>query len=174
MVEVLVTIVILTFGLLGMAGLQARLQMSQMEAYQRAQGLMFLEDMANRISANRNNAVNYVTGTSSPLGTGNTCTYTSSSTRQVQDSCEWSETLKGAAELSGSTKVGAFIGGRGCVESLGNGEYMVTVAWQGTSALTAPPSSVACGVNQYDGTNCANDVCRRVLTTVVRVANLSS
>jgi len=173
MIEVLVTIVILAFGLLGLVGLQSRLQVSEMEAYQRSQALILLEDMANRIATNRNFAANYVTTT--PLGTGHNCTIDSTSSRKDRDSCEWSNALQGAAELSGTSKVGALIGGRGCVESLGSGEYLITVAWQGMGPLQAPPASVACGLNSYNGatgTACTNDRCRRVLTTIVRIAGL--
>jgi type IV pilus assembly protein PilV len=178
MIEVLVTIVILAFGLLGLMGLQSRLQVSEMEAFQRAQALVLLEDMANRIAANRNFAASYITGTtaSAALGTGHTCTTTSASTRQAQDACEWSETLKGAAEISGGSKVGAFMGGRGCVEDLGAGQYMITVAWQGLGPVSAPPAGVACGQGLYNGPTgslCTGDLCRRALTTVVRVAVLS-
>ena len=173
MVEVLVTIIILTIGLLGLAGLQTRQQLSEMESYQYAQALTLLEDMANRIATNRNNAAAYVTGTTNPLGTGNTCTYSSASTRQVQDSCEWSNALQGAAEISGTSRVGAFIGGRGCIKSLGSGQYMITLAWQGLGAISAPPSSVACGLNLYNTTTaCTGDLCRRTLTTIVSITAL--
>ena len=177
MIEVLVTIVILTFGLLGLAGLQSRLHVSEIEAYQRAQALVLLEDMENRITTNRSNAASYVTGTDSPLGAEHTCSYTSSSTLQQKDVCQWSEALQGAGELSGNSKVGALIGGRGCVENLGNNEYLITVAWQGMSPASTPPSSVACGQNLYDGgsnSSCTDDRCRRVATTVVRIGTLSA
>ena len=67
MPEVLVTIVIVAIGLLGLAGLQSRLQVSEMESYQRAQALMLLNDMANRITTNRNVAASYVTAGSARL-----------------------------------------------------------------------------------------------------------
>lgn len=176
MIEVLVTIIILTIGLMGLLGLQARMQLSEMESYQRAQALILLEDMANRISNNRGNADDYVTGVGSPLGTGNTCTSNSGSSLQVKDSCEWNNALQGAAELSGNTKVGTLIGGRGCVENLGNNEYLITVTWQGMTSIAPPPSSVACGQNQYNGGNssCTNDRCRRTLTTIVRIGTLTT
>ena len=53
LIEVLVTLVIVAFGLLGIVGMQARLQVSEMEAYQRSQALLLLNDMANRIAINR-------------------------------------------------------------------------------------------------------------------------
>jgi type IV pilus assembly protein PilV len=174
MIEVLVTIVILAIGLLGLAGLQSRLQVSEIESYQRAQALILLEDMAHRISANRNNAASYVTTAASPLGADMTCP-TSTATRQDNDFIEWCNALQGAAETSSaSSSVGAMVGGRGCVEDIGGGQYMVTVAWQGLTPISAPPASVACGQNLYDSAsgNCIDDLCRRVVTTIVRVATL--
>jgi type IV pilus assembly protein PilV len=174
MIEVLVTIVVLAIGLLGLAGLQSRLQVSEMEAYQRSQALLLLDDMASRIATNRNFAASYtaVAPVGTPLGAGMTCP-TATTTRVQSDAKEWCDALQGAAEVtSGSAKVGALVGGRGCVESIGSGEYMVTVAWQGLIPISAPPASVLCGKDSYDGTGCTGDQCRRVVTTLVRVATL--
>ncbi|WP_280378583.1 type IV pilus modification protein PilV [Pseudomonas sp. BN515] len=168
LIEVLVTILILSVGLLGMAALQARLQQSEMEAYQRSQALLLLNDMANRLTISRNNVAALVTGTTS-LGANTASCASLGNTNKV----EWCSALQGAGEVQGSSKLGAMIGGRGCVESLGGGEYLVTVAWQGLGPLSAPPASVACGKNQYDGgSGCTDDMCRRVVTTIVRIANL--
>ncbi|WP_305651238.1 type IV pilus modification protein PilV [Pseudomonas sp.] len=172
LIEVLVTLVILAVGLLGVAGLQARLQQSEMEAYQRSQALLLLDDMASRLAANRNAAGSYVTGSSSPVGVGMSCP-TSTATQLQVDQKEWCEALQGAAETSGGGKVGAMLGGRGCVESVGSGQYLLTVAWQGMGPLAAPPAGVACGANSYNNTtNCTGDLCRRVVTSIVRVATL--
>lgn len=173
MLEVLVTIVILTIGLLGLAGLQSRLQASEMEAYQRAQALILLNDMASRIATNRANADSYVTGAGNPLGAGMTCPASTMKQHEV-DAGEWCNALQGAAEASGGSKVGAMLGGRGCVENLGGGTYRVTVAWQGLTPLDAPADGLACGKDSYDtaATPCTADRCRRVLTTIVRIAKL--
>lgn len=175
LIEVLVTIVILVIGLLGLAGLQSRLQISEMESYQRAQGLILLNDMASRIATNRNNAASYITGTTTPLGAGMTCPTTSATQQQI-DTAEWCQSLRGAAEMSGTSNVGAMVGGRGCIEQIDTRVYMVTVAWQGLTPISAPPTSVACGKDLYNGgtgSSCANDLCRRYVTTIVRIANLS-
>jgi type IV pilus assembly protein PilV len=171
MIEVLVTVVILTIGLLGLAGLQFRLQRSEMEAYQRAQALILLEDMANRIAVNRNVAADYITGTASALGAGMACP-ADITTRQKRDASEWCNALQGASEKSGAGNVGTMIGGRGCVETIGSNQYLVTVAWQGLGPVSAPPVSVACGANLYDGADCTNDRCRRAMTTIVSIAPL--
>lgn len=172
LLEVLITLVILAIGLLGLAGLQSRLQASEMEAYQRAQALVLLEDMASRIASNRNNAATYVTGAGNPLGVGMTCP-TSTATRQDIDAGDWCRALQGAGEVQGTSSVGAMIGGRGCVEQLPNNEYLITVAWQGLTPLAAP--APLCGQNLYDGaagSACTGDLCRRVVTTVVRIGSL--
>ncbi|WP_426175484.1 type IV pilus modification PilV family protein [Massilia sp. TWR1-2-2] len=173
MLEVLVTVVILAVGLLGLAGMQVRLHVSEMEGYQRAQAMILLTDMANRFSLNRNFAGDYVTGPAAPLGAAMTCPSVAA-TLQQNDAREWCSALQGAGEKSGTGNVGAMIGGRGCVERLGNSEYLITVAWQGTAAVSAPPASVACGKDLYDSTEarCSGDRCRRVVTTIVRFAAL--
>jgi type IV pilus assembly protein PilV len=174
LIEVLVTIVIVTFGLLGLAGLQQRMQLSEMESYQRTQALVLLNDMASRIQVNRGMADDYLT-TGGPLGEGMTCP-TAPVTRAEIDVAEWCQALQGAAELSAEgSKAGAMVGGRGCVESLPDNEYMITIAWQGLGAVSAPPPSVACGRGAYDeaGSDCLHDRCRRVVTTIIRIADLS-
>ena len=119
-------------------------------------------------------AASYVTGATSPLGTGMTCP-TAGTDQLSTDLAEWCEALQGAAETSTTAgKVGAMLGGRGCVETTGTpGEYLVTVAWQGLTPISAPVP--ACGQGLYDGgTTCTGDRCRRVVTTIVRIGNLSS
>ena len=113
LIEVLIAMVILAVGLLGLVGLQGRLQVLQIESYQRAQALMLLQDMSNRISLNRNNAASYVTA--SPLGEGMTCP-TTNSNRVEADVRDWCNALQGAGETMGGSNVGAMVGGRGCVE----------------------------------------------------------
>lgn len=176
MIEVLVTMVIIAFGLLGMAGLQMRMQTSEMESYQRSQALLLLNDMANRIAANRTATVagSYLIVAASPTGAGVTCP-TATTTQVQRDLKEWCAALQGAAETetSGGARVGAMVGGRGCVERIGS-DYLITVAWQGLTPIATPPASVACGANNYNtaGSSCVNDLCRRAITTLVRIAAL--
>src|SRR6185436_4371939 len=112
---------------------QSRLQLSEMESYQRAQAMLLLDDMANRISTNRSFAATYVTGAANPVGSGAACP-AAAGTRQQIDAGEWCNALLGAAEKTGGGNVGTLVGGRGCIEAVGpatNNTYMVTVAWQG-------------------------------------------
>lgn len=172
--EVLVTTAILAVGLLGLAGLQARLQLSELESYQRVQALILLEDMANRLSANRANAALYVTAF--PLGADDDQPSSCVGAGQSYDACQWSSALKGASEQSSSSaNVGAMIGARGCIEDLGTGEqFMITVVWQGLTPVAAPASHCASGMYDSDNSKCINDLCRRAMSTVIRIADLAS
>jgi type IV pilus assembly protein PilV len=176
LIEVLVTIVILVIGLLGLAGLQFRALTSQMESYQRAQALILLQDMANRIDNDRIYAASYVTATSSPLGTGNT-TYagcvSGGTGSPGDDLCELNNALLGAAEADNTgNKVGAMIGARGCIAQVvaaASGvpaTYMVSVAWQGINSTASP--AVTCGQGQYG----PNDALRRVVSLPLSIAFL--
>lgn len=175
LIEVLVTIVILAFGLLGLAGMQAKIQVAEMESFQRAQAIVLLADMIERINANRSSAADYVTGTGSPLGTNDTqpSSCTALAFGAVRDQCEWSNALKGAAEKHSAANVGAMQGARGCVELIQAanatagvctpGTYRVSIVWQGLNPTTA--SQLACGQNLF-GTN---DAYRRAISAQVTV-----
>jgi type IV pilus assembly protein PilV len=177
LIEVLVTILIVSFGLLGLAGLHSRMQLAEMESYQRAQALMLMNDMASRIAVNRGMAADYADYVTAigPVGAGMACP-TDPATRPEIDAVVWCNALQGAAEVTAANNdVGAVVGGRGCVEALPDDEYMVTVAWQGLTPVAAPPEAVACGKDLYDdaASQCTADRCRRVVTTIVRIGTLN-
>jgi type IV pilus assembly protein PilV len=174
LIEVLVALVITALGLLGLAALQSKLQVSGIESYQRAQALLLVQDMGDRIATNRKHAADYMTN-SGTLGTGDTTAADCStlSTIALQDRCEWSKTLQGEAEKSGTAQRGAMTGARGCIQDLGNASYLVSVVWQGLIPLAAP-AGVTCGAGLYgtSGTPCADDKCRRAVSTIVRIGTL--
>lgn len=173
MIEVMVTLVILSIGLLGLAGLQARGLAAQREAYQRAQALALLKDMAGRIHSDRTaaKAGSYVATGSSTRGTGYNgsaqanCSALASS---ALDLCEWHNGLLGAATGSGT-----LTGARGCIYDITAGVantervYRIAVAWQGFAPTAIP--AVNCGVGAYG----SNDAMRRVVTMNIAVPVLN-
>lgn len=168
MIEVLVTIIILTIGLLGLAGLQARLQVAEIEAYQRSQAILVLQDMVARINANRKNATAYVTV--NPLGEGNTLQSCAGMTGADLDRCEWENMLLGASETSGSQSVGAMIGARGCISNpvaTMPRQMNVAVVWQGLTPTAAPTD--ACGAGLY-----GNEATRRALVATIVIGCLQN
>ena len=169
MIEILVAIVIVVVGLLGLAGLQSRATLAEMEAYQRAQAIVLVQDMADRIASNRKNAMSYVTA--SPLGADigyQTCGATPGA---VQDQCEWSNALVGAGESASGTKVGAMIGARGCVINTVAAmprQFTVAVVWQGLNP-TVIPANTTCGAGLY-----GNEKTRRAVTLNVTIGCLQN
>jgi len=161
LIEVLITIVILAFGLLGIAVFQSKATVGSLESYQRAQAIVLLEDMSARIQGNPKAADSYI---ASNIGTGDArgddCS--AEATRAARDLCEWSRALKGASEADASNaKVGAMIGALGCVERIQNQNnaagvcqpavYQVSVSWQGLHETQAP--ALACGKDKYGKEN---------------------
>jgi type IV pilus assembly protein PilV len=147
LIEVLVTLVILTFGLLGIAGLMAKSQRLAYEAYQRQQAVALATDMAERIRGNRTLAsvcptgpacTTYIAGApvNNPLGLGNTY-YTDYRSGSIKDCASqvcsnqelalydlalWDGLLNGYSEQQATTgnRVGGIINARGCIEELAN------------------------------------------------------
>ncbi len=180
LVEVLVTAVIIAFGLLSLAGLQAKMVAMQMEAYQRAHALVLAEDMVARINSQRIAAkgVAYAPpGETTTVGTGDTFDTAEDCGDQPsvpeQDLCEWSFALKGAAteeEVDGEARfLGAMIGARGCVQRIpaDSASFRVSVAWQGLGETVAPSNALTCGKDMYGA-----EVRRRVLALQTTLANL--
>jgi type IV pilus assembly protein PilV len=179
LIEVLVTFVILAIGLLGLAGFQVRVHQAEFEAYNRAQALILLEAMVNRINANRTTAPCYALTTGNGLpylgvtdgghsGPGDCTGFGDANTQQraISDLNEWDLALQGAAELMNGSSRGGTLGARGCVSfDAATTTYTVAVAWQGLVDTTAP--AVACGNDSY-----GQETRRRVVWTTVRMATL--
>jgi type IV pilus assembly protein PilV len=164
MIEVLITIAILMVGLLGLASLQANVAKAELEAYQRAQALVLVQELSDRILANKRNAAAYVMDDIGAAGAEIDCTGKAGADR---DLCEFNNALVGASEKSsGGATMGAMIGARACVTSPEPNLYMITIAWQGVRK-TAMPSEL-CGQNKY-----GDDHLRRTVSFPVRVATLT-
>ena len=184
LLEVLVSLVILVFGLLGLIGMQAYTQVATFESYQRGQALILVQDMADRIATNRGAAGCYAITTSTAAGTpfagtgvsAPVCTATVgiSATRAIAtaDLAAWHDALQGASEQSGGAKQGAVLGARGCVSyDATTNSYRVAVAWQGmapTVAPTAGDASATCGKDLY-----GTEPQRREVSVTVRIAILT-
>lgn len=167
LLETLISIVILAFGLLALAGLQVKLQSSEMESYQRSQAIILLQDMTARINTNRSNAADYISADVIGIGDASPEDCSAIALNSERDICQWSQSLKGAAEKSGASNLGAMIGARGCIEEVSPDPLTIriTVAWQGLSATSAP--NFSCAQGEY-----GDDGYRRVISQVVTIGNL--
>lgn len=151
MLEVLVAIFVLTIGLLGTASMQSQMQTTQVESYQRAQAIVLLQEMVDRINANRKDVASYVVA---DLGlTAQDCT--TPTTVAGKDLCEWNNALFGAAEMKGTQTLGAMTGARGCITNPVTTmprEVVVAVVWQGMRPTVAPGALPAdpCSITPAD------------------------
>lgn len=199
LIEVLVTLVILMIGLLGIAGLQIQAHQAELESYQRVQALILLQDMVDRINANRNVASCYAVttdtangkpflGTSLPVAdyanpAALVCAAGTAAQQNLAlaDLAAWDQTLQGAMETTGGGMVGAMIGARGCIvqEDAANRIYRVSVAWQGKMKTIDPTtvSSFFDGVDVKDKMTCgkgnySDERMRRIVSAALRIGKL--
>ena len=198
LLEILITMLILTIGLLGLAGLQVMAQRSGQEAYQRAQAMVLLGDIVDRVNINRAAAPCYAITTNATTGTpylgtatgGNKYATSSFScpsiatnpnavTRAGVDLTAIDNFLLGASETSGGAKAGAMIGARACIGFDSTTQtYSVAVAWQGMGS-TFSPASWSTTMTPAVARNCAvglygtDDAQRRVVWNTLLVATLN-
>lgn len=193
-IEALITLFIVIFGLLGLVGLQNRMLIVEMESYQRSQAITLAKEMKQRIEANPLGAPCYAGAAIGTSATPPTCSVNSlvvarpATTTEIAaikvaiktqvdaDLARWHNSLLGVAEKKGTANVGAMIGARGCVidiDATGTSELLVTVAWQGLTETIATP--VSCGTGQYTlpGATSASDSARRTVALAVRAAKLN-
>ncbi|HEX5802558.1 MAG TPA: type IV pilus modification protein PilV, partial [Azospira sp.] len=147
LIEVMIAILILAFGVLGLAGLQARSITAENESYSRAQAILLLQDMTTRLSANTagfsagdyaHAGVVFGTGYAGSDPDCDALTTPPVSAADVADTdvCAWSEALKNATNVNAA---------RGCIEagSVAN-EVLVSVAWQGRDSSVTPTVDQPC------------------------------
>jgi len=181
LLEVLITLIILAVGMLGLANLQSKIHVTEIESYQRAQAVLLLQDMVDRINSNRGTDAMSGYASAEVLGfdteedcAAATIAAVTPATKRMaaSDRCQWSDTLQGASETRGGGSVGAMIGARGCIEEIQApnnaigvctpGIYRVTVAWQGLHSTKAP--ALGCGAGEY-----GNDALRRAIATDITI-----
>jgi len=115
MIEVLVAVVIISLGLLGMAGLQASGMRTSQSAFYRAQAAQFTNDMAERMRANLGDARNYTLAMSASAPTGITV--------RDRDRADWLARLATLPAGAGSIAV-----------DLANNTVTIAVQWDDSRA----------------------------------------
>jgi len=200
MIEVLVSLVVLLLGLLGLLGLQARAQTAETESYQRAQAIVLLQDIADRMNANRTDAWALAYNAAAVGGDGALVSCSDKSGAAL-DLCEWGNMLKGAAEVSGggtcsssnaANCIGAMIGARGCIlyDAATELKYSVKdpatgivsdVALSGTGIYTISiawqglvPTVAPVSTLTCGSGRYSGEAKRRVVTSTVRIAALGA
>lgn len=133
LIEILVTLLILSIGLLGVASLQVQGMRNNQSAYLKSQASMLAYDMADRMRANEAQAL---AGSYTPFDTqGNVPTAPNCSNNAgctpantaISDLAEWADLLNGT--VSGMSMLPS---AQGTVAVSGGNEFTVTISWQET------------------------------------------
>lgn len=172
MIEVLITILIVSLGLLGIAAMFVRSQLIGDEAYQRYVALQIAHQLSERLSTNEQQGLlaelsGYVTGTTGTLPGDNAyvpaapCSSGCITTQVVgNDLGAFHDALVGNQKVRSGNKVAALVNARGCVEFLGpNGgapmafddprRYRISVVWEGRQASAETTNPTLCGNGIY-------------------------
>ena len=176
MIEVLVTILITTLGLLGIVALFSRSQQMGDEAYQRFQALDAAHQLGEALSVNRTEAALGNASAYVIAGTlaGDAAFTWTTSTIPGQDLGRFHQTLIGVQKKSGGTNIAPLIAARGCVSFLGTAgdpadppRYQISVAWTGRQKSSAPADDAGCAAALYGDAEKLK--LRRVVTIEVQV-----
>lgn len=144
LIEVLVALLVLSIGLLGMAGLQGYSLSSSYDAHLRTQAISFTQDIIDRMRANREMAAtnNYQTSLASLPELSRNCIQSACTPAELADFdlVEWKCAL-GAFIDNQACKVfalqAALPAGDGEIVQLADGQIQITVTWAATDSNDA-------------------------------------
>jgi type IV pilus assembly protein PilV len=156
LVEVMVSVLVTSVSVLGMAGMQITSKRAGYEAIQRTTATAMAMDMLERMRSNPEVLASYAAAS---LGNGSIATEPvpkcSNDTTDIctatqlaaHDLWEWEQAIDGVGEtrdVSGTdVATGGLVNPTGCIE-VNDGMVTVTMAWQGFEALSDPGTN-ACG-----------------------------
>lgn len=159
LLEVMITLLIVSVGLLGLAGLHARALNAETESFAKGQALGLLQDIAQRVEANQTGASDAITAGINVTNLGTSGYVCTSGTRLDTDLCEWDAALKATTALPGAI---------GCVQAIAaSSEILFSIAWRGRDTGFSPSAAQACGAATITSA-------RRVVSTRIRIPNLGS
>ncbi|MCU0919590.1 MAG: prepilin-type N-terminal cleavage/methylation domain-containing protein [Burkholderiaceae bacterium] len=167
LIEILITLVITAFGLLGLAAFAAKSTQLGVDATQRARAAALLNDMTSRVANNKPNAALYASATVHGAPPVQVCAAGAAPAQVVaRDLCEWGNLLAGANDGGANS---AFLGYRGCVTQPDPLQpvFVITVAW-GSLTPGIPPADL-CAQGAF-----GDDSQRRIIRSQVRVAALAA
>ena len=165
LIEVMVTVLVITFGLISLAGLQLATKRGGNSSYQRTMALTIANEMLERINVNSDQAAAYHTGLTTGLGSasrgavGKDCAAAGISCTPAEiaawDLWNWERRLDGAGiQDANANDTSGLLEARGCVvftpDGVGapnSGQVRVIVSWRSLTDTTdaANTAAVTCG-----------------------------
>lgn len=167
LIEILISLLIIAFGLLGLASFITKATTLSSETTQRARASALLSDMAARLSSNKSIAAAYVAAATAQTDLGKALVSCAGKVEAALDVCEWNNLLAGGND-AGSTSSADALGFRGCLtKPTTDANYVIAVAW-GAVSQSFPPADT-CAKDEF-----GDDSYRRVLRAQVRVPDLGT
>lgn len=180
MMEVLVSVFVLSIGVLGVGGLQVTAKRSNFEATQRATAAALAQDIIERMRSNPEELGVYTDAGTGRIIDGATmavvdCSADCAPTSLAQyDLYELEQAAMGVAEQASGSNVGGLTLPTACISGPdgGAGIYSVAIAWRGMTKLSDPTfDNCGQGSGKYDAVGGAEtDVYRRVLVMQVFIS----
>lgn len=181
MIDVMVAILIFSFGMLALAALQNVSKQSNFEALQRTNAAIYAADLFERMRMNSYSEgespfppLSYYVDTAMVMnygeitGTTTACASTDKYCLLAQeDLTTWQNMLNGDAETSGSGNVGGLVTPTACLTGPGggvSGEYTLTIVWRGqTKLINQSANTCGTGTGLYDDAAANDFAYRRIL-----------
>lgn len=164
LIEVLITVVIFSVGLLTVASLQIVARKANFEAVQRTAASHLAQSMLERMRANRPGLAIYVDGgerilLGNTMTAGNDCRNRAAPCVAADlaraDLREWEQLLAGSLEVADGAGVGGLVSPTACIRgdgAGGNGAYSVSIAWRSSSESQVEPDDNCGSANAAYGT----------------------
>ncbi len=170
LLEILISILIFSIGLLGLASMQITSKRANYEALQRSTAAVLAHGMLERMRVNQTALDSYVAagnlgGGSLGSAPATDCAAANCLPTELSAYHLWSfeQELDGQDEQRGGVATGGLASATACISGPpgGSGTYSIVIAWRGSAELESPADS-ACGLGL--GLYGDGDSLRRVLT----------
>ena len=182
LLEVMVALLILSIGLLGIAGLQVTSKRTNFEANQRTTATMLTRDMLERIRANPGQLDTYTNGTTGRIfkydslpAVVDCSTACDTATLVTYDLAEWQFAIAGIAEQDAANNyLGGLVFPTACITvpaGAPNGTVNVAIAWRGLLKLGDPTINTCGNATGFYGDGTTANVFRRVIEVETFVNN---
>ncbi len=183
LLEVMISVFVLSIGLIGIAKLQVTSKQNNFDALQRITATTVAYDIIERMRNNPEQLLAYVddSGTRTlnktsigqePIPTcGGSATPCTSLQLAQHDLWEFKEMLRGSAEMKGNVATGGLDEFTACLSGPNTGEagvYTIAIAWRGRTALSDPTGNNCGATSGFYG---ENNKYRRVVEFTVYLDN---
>lgn len=150
LIEVLVSLIVFSVALLGLANLQVVSKQNNHDSVQRLTATLLAKDIISKMRSNATALGDYVSANGSRTlgrtsisaepnpncrGAANACTTTQLA---LHDLWEWEQAIDGSSETKAGSSVGGMLLPTGCLTGSGTGDagvYTIAIAWRGKVKL---------------------------------------